>query len=195
MQRCFIALNLPSHIKAEFAKIQTDLKHKNKGIKITWVDPEIAHINLHFLGDLDENRANALKQNLKALEAKYGPISAILTGVGAFPSLKMPRILFLGVKHKGKNNLIKLYQNLGKILNDQGLKVEGRPFIAHITLGRVRNNSKNIKFTGEEMLASHRLDTSRSGPDIEFKVSSFELMESVLTPNGPEYKTIKSYEL
>lgn len=183
MQRCFIALNLPENIKAEFAKIQCDLKHKNQSTRITWVDPKVAHINLHFLGDLDKNVVNDLRENLKALEGKIRQISLVLTGTGAFPSLKMPRILFLGVKHKGENNLVKLYQETGKILKGQNLKVDSRPFIAHITLGRVKDSPNNVKIIGEEML------------DIKFEVNSFELMESVLTPTGPEYKIIQSYDL
>ncbi len=183
MKRCFIALNLPQEIKAEFAKIQADLKRKNKKVKITWVNPEIAHINLYFLGNLSENDINKLKENLKTLENKNGPILLSLTGAGAFPSLKMPRILFLGVKHKEKNNLINLYQEIGKILKDQGLRTDDRPFIAHITLGRIKDKNKKIKIIGEEM------------PDIEFKVESFELMESILTPSGPKYKIINSYRL
>lgn len=191
MKRCFISLNLPENIKAEFARIQADLKCKNQGIRVTWVDPKIAHINLHFLGDLDENRVNLLKEKLGALEGKYGPILALLTGIGAFPSLKMPRILFLGVKHKGENNLstslktslIKLYQDSGKILKEQNLSIDDRPFIAHITLGRAKDRNAKVKFTGEEM------------PDIEFKINSFELMESVLRPDGPEYRTLSSTRL
>lgn len=188
MRRCFIALNLPQEIKAEFRQVQADLKRKNKRIKITWVDPEIAHINLHFLGDLAENDVNHLKENLNALKGKYKPILLCLTGAGAFPSLKMPRILFLGVKHLGENNLIKLYHDIANILKNQGLRIEERPFIAHITLGRVKDrpstgSGQKINFVGEEM------------PDVEFKVDSFELMESVLTPEGPEYRVLNSYPL
>jgi len=183
MPRCFIGLNLPPQIKAEFSQIQADLKIKNKDSKITWVDPKIAHINLRFLGDLDKNRVNTLSEELKALESKYGPILAFLTGVGAFPSLKNPRILFLGVKHKNENNLIKLYSDLGPILNHQNIPTEDRPFIAHITLGRIKEAKNSVEFIGEEM------------PDIEFKIGTFELMESILTPHGPEYKVIQSYDL
>ena len=183
MKRYFIALNLPEKIRAEFTKIQGSLKQINPAIKITWVDPKLTHINLHFLGGLEENGINLLKQNLKVLEGKYGPILAVLTGIGAFPNQKMPRILFLGVKHKGENNLIKLYEDLGKILSNQGLPIEDRPFIAHVTLGRVKEGARQVKFTGEEM------------KDIEFKVNSFELMESILTPGGPEYKILSSTRL
>ncbi len=183
MHRCFIALNLPKEIKNEFAKIQADLKQKNQDIKIVWVNPQIAHINLHFLGDLDENSLRYLKTNLGALEGKFGPISMALTGIGSFPNLKMPKILFLGVKHKGENNLIKLYRELGKILEKQRLSVNNRPFIAHITLGRIKDKNKIVKSTDIEV--NH----------LEFKASSFELMESMLTSNGPRYKIIKSYKL
>jgi len=183
MKRCFIALNLPQNIKAEFTRIQADLKQKNQGIKMVWVDPKIAHINLHFLGNLDEKAINTLKTNLSALQGKYGLISLVLTGIGAFPSLKMPKILFLGVKHKHENNLIKLYQDSGKILQNQNLQIDSRPFIAHITLARIKDNNKDIKFTGEEM------------SDIKFQINSFELMQSVLISNGPKYNIIQSYKL
>lgn len=185
MKRCFIALNLPVEIKTEFKRIQDILKEKNKSTRITWVKPDVAHLNLHFLGDLDDNKINQLKNNLKLLEGKFGFISLALTGVGAFPNLKDPRILFLGVKHQGENNLIKLYQEIGKMLNSQNLRVENRPFIAHLTLGRIKDTSfkQQINLIGEEM------------KDIEFKINFFDLMESVLKPDGPEYKIIQSYSL
>lgn len=183
MPRCFIALNLPDQIKTEFEKIQAGLKQKNNSVKITWVKPEVAHINLHFLGDLDEKVINDLKQNLKVLEGNFGPIKLALTGVGAFPGIENPRVLFLGVKHLGENKLIGLYEKIGQILKQQKLKTEDRPFIAHITLGRIKDFNQKIKFIGEEM------------EDVGFEVKSFELMESVLTSECPKYKTIQSYKV
>ncbi|MFH1456917.1 MAG: RNA 2',3'-cyclic phosphodiesterase [Patescibacteria group bacterium] len=183
MKRYFIALNLPLEIKTVFKNIQDSLIQQNSDVKITWVDPHIAHINLHFLGDLSENEQNHLKQNLMAIKGKYGPISLALTGTGAFPSKENPRVLFLGVKHTGENNLITLYSDIAEILKKQSLQTEDRPFIAHITLGRIKENNNKIKFSGEEM------------PDIEFKINSFELMTSVLTPDGPDYQIVESYNL
>jgi RNA 2',3'-cyclic 3'-phosphodiesterase len=183
MPRYFIALNLPPEAKTVFKDIQDGLKQQNSEIKITWVDPHIAHINMHFLGDLSENDVNTLKQNLKALEGKYGPISLVLTGVGAFPGIENPRILFLGIKHTGENNLIKLYSNIGDILKTEKMSTEDRPFIAHVTLGRIKSNNDKVKFPGEEM------------KDYEFQVNSFKLMASTLTTDGPVYDVIESYDL
>jgi len=183
MIRCFIAINLPQHIKSEFEQIQADLRKQNKGLKINWVKKDLAHINIHFLGDLDENVVKLLKQNLNALQGNFGPISLYLTGVGAFPSLKNPRILFLGVRQKQDSLLIDLYNKISQILKELKLEVETRPFIAHVTLGRVKDDTHKVKFTGEEM------------KDIEFKVDSFKLMQSELTPEGPKYKTISSTRL
>ena len=180
MPRFFIAINLPEKIKVEFESIQTDLKQKNKNQHIVWVKPQIAHINLHFLGNLNKKDINDLKLNLGALESKYGAISMALTGVGVFPSVKKPHILFLGVK---SSNLIKLYQDLGQLLKQNKLPIKKRPFIAHVTLGRIKDTQTHIEFIGEEM------------PDIEFKTDSFELMQSKIRPNGPEYKIIQSYKL
>lgn len=183
MPRCFIALNLPTEVKAEFKKIQDDLRQKNSGVKITWVDPCLAHINLHFLGDLKENEVNDLKENLALSEGKFGPLTLSLTGAGAFPSLKMPRILFLGLRQANGDSLIRLYQEIGQILKTQKLSPEERPFIAHVTLGRIKDRNKKVKIIGEEM------------PNITFQVKSFELMESTLRPAGPEYKVLNSYQL
>ena len=183
MPRYFIALNLPPEAKTVFKDIQDGLKQQNSDVKITWVDPHIGHINMHFLGDLNENDLNHLKQELKALKEKYGPISLVLTGVGAFPGIENPRILFLGIKHSGENNLIKLYSDLKDILIQEKIHIEERPFIAHTTLGRVKSNSNRVKFPGEEM------------KDYEFKVDSFKLIASTLTAEGPMYDVVESYDL
>ena len=190
MPRYFIALNLPPETKTVFKDIQDGLKQQNSEVKITWVDPHLGHINMDFLGDLSKNELNILKQNLKALQGKYAPISLVLTGVGAFPGIENPRILFLGIKHVGENNLIKIYSDIGNILKKQNLHIEDRPFIAHTTLGRVKSNNDKVKFPGEEMPAR-----PHGGKDFEFKVQSFKLMASTLTADGPNYDVIESYNL
>ena len=184
MKRCFVAINLPNNIKDEFELIQADLGQRNKQLVASWVDKEIAHINLHFLGDLTESEVQIVRNALKAVVGKFGQISLSLTGIGAFPSKNNPRVLFLGVREKDGTKMVNLQRELGVILKKESFDVNERPFIAHVTICRIKNFvAGKLDFVGEEMA------------DTEFQIDSFELMESLLTPAGPEYKMIESYRI
>lgn len=181
MPRCFIALNLPTETQAEFAKIQSLFKQTNPELVVTWVNPDLAHLNLHFLGDLDERGVSILKSELAALEGKTRPFLGYLGGIGAFPNLFNSRVLYINLQPPLAPNLFVLHTQIKNILQINKFPVDNRVFKPHFTLGRVKKQSNEIK----NILT----------PTIKFEIKTFELMESVLAPHGPEYKIIKSYRL
>ncbi|HPI67573.1 MAG TPA: RNA 2',3'-cyclic phosphodiesterase [bacterium] len=179
MPRCFLALNLSPETKAEFRKIQADLKAQNPDLIITWVNPAIAHVNILFLDNLDENALNNLTQKLIALEANFGPISACFKAVSAFPDLKKPKILYLSLNYSP--NLKTLHQALSNVIKQQKIILDHRPYTPHITLGRLKNSIP---------LKLPTLPLTKN-----FIITAFDLMSSTLTPAGPIYHLIKKYKL
>lgn len=179
-KRLFIALNLPSQIKNEIVSLINQLKKPNDGIK--WVNLQGLHLTLHFLGYLAQAQTEHIKLIMQSLEGKFHGFQFRLGKINAFPNLVNPRVIFLECEQINGNSVFKLQELLGKELIQLGIAIDKRPWKTHITLGRVKFKS-NLK------LALVNLEP------IDFAISSFELIESILKPTGAEYKEIFSCKL
>lgn len=182
MKRCFIALNLPGEMRSKIGQIQVNLKSQNKKAQLTWVNPKIAHINLHFLGQLQDEQIKLLEVSLQQLEYNYQELELRGTKISFFYGQGQPRVLFLGVSEQS-GNLVRLQADLAQILQDLKIKVDSRLWRPHITLARIKN------------WPEPRYLPELKGMNLTFKINSVELIESVLTTTRPEYKVIKSYKL
>lgn len=108
-------------------------------------------------------------------------------GIGAFPDLQKPRVLFMPVE-KGRPELGRWAEAISKRLKARDLPFDAKPFQAHVTLGRVKEGQKV-----EEIVESlRRTDFSRWST---LWVDGFELIESQLTQEGPVYKTLEVFNL
>ncbi len=183
-RRVFIALNLPEEIKKELAEALLKLNKDVGGVK--WVKPDGFHSTLHFLGYLEEEKIGEVKNIMNGLAGKFGSMNFEVGELGAFPSLTNPRVIFLDCRQTNGDLVYKLQKELGKGLEKIGLEIDSRPWQAHLTLGRVKTKlSQSI----------HNLAKYVKLKNKNFSVSSFELMESKLKPDGVEYKIIANFKL
>lgn len=134
--RLFIAVDPPADTRRHAAGIIDRLRRC--AAPVTWVDPQRLHLTLHFLGD-DVPRG-ALPDLCAALDAAATacpPIDVVFAGVGAFPDLARPRVIWLDLQ-RGAEPLGRLHAALAARLRSLGHHVEERPFRPHLTLGRLR---------------------------------------------------------
>ncbi|MFQ5585918.1 MAG: RNA 2',3'-cyclic phosphodiesterase [Thermodesulfobacteriota bacterium] len=133
--RTFVAVELSREIAGKIAVIQEELR----GIKgrISWVKPESSHLTLRFLGGVEEGKIEDIHRALLHAVACIHPFTVVVRGVGAFPSLTNPRVIWLGVE--GGEQLGVIYERLEDELESIGFKREERGFHPHITVGRVRH--------------------------------------------------------
>ncbi len=183
--RTFIAINLDSEIREYLFSIKNNLNLDES--KIKWVDKNNLHITLKFLGYISPEQLELIKSGLKEIINQHNPFLIKLSSdIGVFPSYKMPRIIWVGIK-EGANELKKLYNSIEIILYNNGFPKENKVFSGHITIGRVKyikdkNNFINLlKNTYIECLSQ--------------EAKSIELMESKLAPNGPIYNIINRFPL
>jgi len=177
--RLFIALNIPEEIKEKFVLLTKRLKYKTK--KISWVKEQNFHITLKFLGEVKEERLPAISEAASRCVKEIIPFTIMFAGVGAFPNIKNPRIIWAGVK-EGSAELKSVAAAIEDSFEKLGFAKENRPFSSHLTLGRVRSvRAASFSFEG---LA----DDFGS-----FKAEKIDLMQSILGPSGPEYKCIESF--
>ena len=103
---------------------------------IRWIPSENLHITLWFLGEVREERCDAVVDSLRPRIAERS-FRVQLSGVGTFPPSGSPRVLWLGVRD-GQHALARVHAEIGKRLVPLGFAAESRPYSAHLTLARVK---------------------------------------------------------
>lgn len=179
-KRTFIAINLPNELKQNLEKVIEKLKRINPDYAIRWVKPENLHLTLHFFGDLNEKQIAQVEEGIEEITKHINSFQMTTGDLGCFPNEKNPRVIF--IETKDTKSIHTLVGQLEVMLQNLGYKVDTRPWQAHITLGRIKNQIK-CKTKGVEIEPA------------TFDVKSIELMESQLTPQGSIYSVIKSFPL
>lgn len=152
----------------------------SSGVPMKPVESYNYHITIRFIGEIPRGVVDDLARSLRTITFK--PFKAVLRGVGAFPSLANPRVVWVGVSD-GERELRNLRELVESILRRQGIPPEREEFKAHITLARVKG-SRNI---GALVKLLMELSDYEVG---SMEVNSLRLKKSILTRNGPVYETI-----
>lgn len=183
--RLFVAVDFAEAVRERAWRAAAPLREADLPVK--WVGPDRLHLTLKFLGRTDRDRAPEVGRALDRAAGEFGPMELRLTGVGAFPSLRAPRVLWLGVE--GPPALAALHEAVDESLSELGFEREGREFHAHVTLGRARRGG------GRRALAEVERLAERVGLDATCDVRELKLMESVLRPEGARYSVVSSHPL
>jgi 2'-5' RNA ligase len=134
--RTFLAIELPEKITYTISKVQEEIK--SYGLKIRWVRPENIHLTLKFLGDIKTADTEKVARAVSESVTGHPPISLAVKGIGVFPGIKKPRVLWLGIS-KQVDLLTALQKTLDDKLEAMGFPKEKRPFRGHLTLGRIKS--------------------------------------------------------
>jgi len=177
--RLFIAISLNSQLQQELTELQEKFRVR-KGIR--WVKPQNIHLTLNFLGEVDEQRIPLIKEVMQRATRGVFPFLLSFGGLGAFPNLKAPRVIWLGLK--SEKEVVSLQQRLEKELSRIGFSPEKRKFQPHLTLGRVKFLENKKEFV-KRMQESEQASLSS-----KLRVDKIELIESKLTPQGPIYSLV-----
>ncbi len=177
MPRLFTGLEIPADVG--FA-----LSLKRGGLSgARWIDPENYHITLRFIGDVDGNTADEVADSLDRLSNSLQfPIR--LTHLGSFGGDK-PRALYAGVEPSEMLNRLQAAHE--RVLQRAGLPPEGRKFVPHVSLARLRG-------TAAEELARFIAESARFEP-LSFVPARFVLFSSRDSVGGGPYLVEQSYPL
>jgi 2'-5' RNA ligase len=179
--RAFLSLNLEEPLKIKIAEIQKELQELLNGYKIKWENPEKFHLTLRFLGDLDENQLDEIKEGLEKSHPGFGRLEFHSDGIGFFPNPRRPNVIFIALGENG-NNSDKLVEEIDKVIKKSGIKPD-KKFVAHITLGRFRRENRK----------SVDADNIVEFESFDVNFDSYYLMESVLDYRGSKYYEIKKF--
>ncbi len=185
--RAFIAINLDPEIRGYLSSLQQNLNLDAAKVKVNWVEEKNLHLTLKFLGNISPSQIELIEIELKKITSQYPSFFIkLLPEIGVFPSYKMPRVIWVGIK-EGAAELTEIYNLVETRLYKKGFPRESKNFSTHITLGRVKYLKDKDSLI--RSLKSIHLDSFSQ------KVKSIELMESKLTPQGPLYGIIRQYPL
>lgn len=152
----------------------------SSGADLKAVERDNLHVTMRFLGDISPSTVEQVIDELKKLD--FTPFIASLGGVGVFPKISFPRVIWVGVK-EGAQMIIDIHRQLEKGLTHLGFHPEHEAYTPHITLFRVRSGR------GKASLIDALNQHSEIGIG-EFEVRAIQLKRSVLTPQGPIYSTL-----
>jgi 2'-5' RNA ligase len=187
--RSFIAVELPEEVKKELRRVQDELSLAKYGF-VKCVSPEGIHLTLKFLGNVAESKMAGIVRVMEESSLGVSPFQLQITEVGAFPNMRRPRVIWVGIKGE-LDKLIGWQQRLDKGLVPLGFAKENRPFTPHLTLARLRETCSpqdRLRF-GEAVAAAH------VEIDNKFKVTCLNLMKSQLLPTGAVYSCLAEVKL
>jgi len=187
--RSFIAIELPQNVKHGLAKLISELE-KTEHPFVKWANPEGIHLTLKFLGNIPLKQVDEISKAIEKAARGILPFHLEVSGLGAFPNLKQPRVLWVGIKGE-IDNLLSFQQNIDSALAPLGFVAEKRPFTPHLTLARLREGASLAERKG---FANLVLSTSfESSYPLDVETISF--MRSQLTPEGAIYTRLFAVKL
>jgi len=183
--RSFIAINIPAWLKDKLVQTQNRLKEVPG--EISWTRKEGLHLTLKFLGNITAAQIKAITEGIRTATRGIPPFPLRFTGLGTFPHITRPRVVWIGLDDS-TGNLKNLQYNLEDRLEKLGFEREGREFSPHLTLGRVkllRNKAPLIKI----------IEAHKQEEDWVFQAEKVSLMKSELRPTGAIYSVLEEVVL
>ncbi|MGH2621713.1 MAG: RNA 2',3'-cyclic phosphodiesterase [Anaerolineales bacterium] len=183
--RAFIAVELPTamlrRLGAEIARLEEQLG----GRAMRWVDSDGVHLTLRFLGDIDDRTAGLIAAHLDEVCANFSMTSIVVGGLGGFPSLSRPRVIWIGIQQSG-NELDRLQAEIEARVIKLGIEGEDRTYHPHLTLGRLRRQAtpSDVRLLADRLRGIQLADLGTVA------VQGVSLMGSELTGAGPVYSRL-----
>ncbi len=188
--RAFIAVELTAVILQRLASLAADLRARIPAGAVRWVDPGGIHLTLKFLGEVSTGQAEEIRGVIEAVAADQHAFKMRVRGLGCFPNLRSPRVVWVGVE-PADASLDGLQAGLETGCEALGFGREARAFSPHLTLGRIR---REVRREGIEALQA----AVRQAGEVEcgtMRVDRLHLIRSELKPSGPVYTVLSTSHL
>ena len=183
--RVFVGINFTKKQRIKMHRAASALR--TRALPVRWVEPENFHVTLKFLGEVRRGQTEKVLGAMERAVSGTPPFQAKIRGFGAFPTVRRPDVIWLGVEACPEMRCLK--QDLEWSLGDVGFTSESRSFHPHITLGRVRDEGGPGAF--------RNLDEAFSELDFDevVRVRSIDLIRSHVSAEGPRYSVVSSIPL
>jgi RNA 2',3'-cyclic 3'-phosphodiesterase len=180
-----LALELDARVRQAISEATAPMR--DAAPAASWVREENIHLSIKFLGEQPDDVPAALSPLLARLGGAHQPLELQIGGLGAFPNLRTPRVVWMGVEHDPRLEL--LHHDVERACAELGFALDGRAFRPHLTLARVRSP---MAPAAARALAVAARAVRYAGAA---RVAALSLMESTLAPGGARYTRVASFPL
>jgi 2'-5' RNA ligase len=180
--RSFIAFDIESHeVLRKLAEAQSLLMRTGADLKP--VEPQNIHVTVRFLGNISSETVEKIFEEMKKVQ--FVAFDIRIHGVGAFPNVKYPRVVWAGIK-EGTDQLRSIFSQLEPSLHGLGFAPDPKGFSPHLTIARVRSGRSKAELAQcITQNVSFEFGTIRG--------RCLKLKRSDLTPKGPVYSTLREF--
>ena len=195
--RTFIAVEIPPHVQKTIQQKTEPLRKAIGTSLVRWVPAQNVHLTLKFLGDVSATSVDSLTQMLRTAADMSHSFDMQISGLGSFPSLRRPRVLYIGIqapapkRASGLCELEALYRDIESACARLGYESENRSFSPHLTLGRVKQDVA----TADQQRIRRALEETKIDSLGTARVNSVHLYKSDLKSSGSVYTQIFSAPL
>jgi 2'-5' RNA ligase len=152
------------------------------------VRAENIHLTLKFLGNIEQRQIPGIVSSIEESVKILSPFQLQVGYAGAFPNIRFPRVIWIGITDDEAGSLKTLQDELGNRLAPLGFQKEKERFQPHLTLGRVRSQKNRSNL----LRAVEGIVNIWVG---EIPVNSVYLIKSELKPTGAEYTDLAELTL
>jgi 2'-5' RNA ligase len=183
--RLFLALELDPRERKEIRQATAPMR--TAAPEANWISEDNLHLSIKFFGEQPETAPAEINSILAAVGAAHHPLDLRVSGLGAFPNLRTPRVVWMGVQHDPRLEL--MHHDVEATCAANGYALDARAFRPHITLARVRDEMPLANARALALAARAVVYTSVQ------QVSALSLLASTLGPGGPRYTKVASIPL
>ncbi|MCW4045387.1 MAG: RNA 2',3'-cyclic phosphodiesterase [Candidatus Bathyarchaeota archaeon] len=180
--RSFLAFDIESEaVRKKLVSAQSQLAQTGADLKL--VETQNIHITIRFLGDITPAMTEKVFAEMQ--KTQFTPFNVQIKGLGAFPDLRYPRVVWAGIT-EGADQLKTVFNQLEPRLRSLGFTPDPKGFSPHLTIARVksgRNKTQLADFVSKN--TEYNFGT--------IKAECLRLKKSDLTPRGPIYSTLKEH--
>jgi 2'-5' RNA ligase len=179
--RTFIAVDLPQAVLDSLGQISVQLQEKLPSTPVRWVDFSKMHLTLKFLGDISQENIGMVKKILQSECAKRQVMEIGIGGIGAFPKMRHPRVIWIGVEAPAE--LSDLRRGIEDGVARLGYNYDKYEFTPHLTLGRIsrKASARDVRAVGD-VLADFQVGFIGVA-----RLDAVHLYRSDLNPEGARY--------
>lgn len=182
--RLFVAVNLSSAVREEIAQRVRPLDAAFPDVR--WTPAEALHVTLRFLGTVAHEQVDDLRAVLDACAVAHAPFRLRVGGLGGFPRLARPQVLWLAVDDGGV--LERIVRDLDHGLAPLGHLPEPRAFTPHVTIGRARSRRGSRPAPGRQPVPACEIGAA-------MHVKTIDLMQSHLGQGAARYEIVHAAPL
>jgi RNA 2',3'-cyclic 3'-phosphodiesterase len=184
--RAFVALLIDDAVRASVDAEIERLRPWSRAV--AWVPPANLHVTLKFLGEQSDARLADATAAVAEAAADASPFHLAFHGLGAFPGLERPRILWIGMA-EGAASARGVQARLDAALERRGFPRDDRPWHPHLTIGRVFDERRWRREAQPGLYPAIAEASRRAFGTVT--VSHVSLMRSDLSPRGARYRELE----